>query len=136
MSALRKAHYQADDPTGHRHIDIPLVTALNQAGVVAYKYTPGFPFKVVRIRTYNLLKAGVVTGNVKVGTRTSCAVTFTSATENAGTLSGTAANLIGSKTEALSLEYTTDGAGVLTNGIVMVTIRPYPMRGEVQAGDP
>lgn len=107
---------------------IRLLTATSQTGVVAFVYTPGFAFEVVRVQSYCRVKAGAVSANVKVATRTSAAVTFTQATEVDDAVSGTAANNRGSKTDALSLEYTTDGSGALTDGFVVIEIRPQAAR--------
>jgi hypothetical protein len=113
-------------------VTIALVTAVSQTGVVSFKYTPGFRFRVVRVVAYCRVKAGAAAGVLKVGTRTAVTtVGFTTATENLQTLSTTIADLVGSAAEALSLEYTTDGSGVLTNGFVIVEIRPIGLKGEV-----
>lgn len=109
---------------------VAIITAISQTGVVAFKYTPGYAFQITRIRTYNLAKAGAVSGNAKVGTRTAAALTFTAATEVAHTLSTTLANIQGSASEAITIEYTTDGSGALTNGFVIIEFRPRPMNGE------
>lgn len=134
MATVRRVRVDPNDPVGHRLLIIPLITAISQTGVVSFSITPGYAFQVVRVRSYNLVKAGAVSGNLKVGGRTAAALTFTSATEVAQTLSTTLANLRGSATEALTLEYTTDGAGVLTNGFVHVVTRPFPMHGEASTG--
>jgi hypothetical protein len=72
-------------------------------------------------------KAGTVSGNAKIGSRTSAPLVFTAATEVAGVLSTTKADVRGSATEVLTIEYTTDGSGVLTNGFVIVELRPRPL---------
>lgn len=108
-----------------QRIVVPLVTAISQTGVVAFKYTPGYAFRVVRVRSYALAKAGAVAGKVKVATREAvAALSFTTATEVGQTLSATDANVLGTSAEALSVEYTSDGSGVLTNGVVVIEIRP------------
>jgi hypothetical protein len=109
---------------------VAIVTAISQTGVVAFKYTPGYAFQVTRVRTYNLAKAGAVAGNLKIGTRTAVALVFTTASEVAHVLSTTLANVQGSASEAITIEYTTDGSGVLTNGFVVIEFRPRPMNGE------
>lgn len=110
---------------------VPVVTAISQTSVVAFTYTPGFAFQIVRVRSYNKAKAGAVAGVLKVSTRSAvAAVTFTTATEVAQTLSTTLANVQGSATDAITLEYTSDGSGVLTNGGIVVEIRPQHMNGE------
>lgn len=111
-----------------------ITTALTQTNTVAFSYTPGFRFQVTRVRSYCQTKAGVVTARVLVGGRVAASCTFTSATELAQTLSATLANLRGSATEAVTVDFTTDGSGVLTNGSVTFEIRPYPMAGEAAVG--
>jgi hypothetical protein len=134
MAAQRSIRGIPTDPMASETVSATLVTAISQTGVVAWSLTPGFAFQITRIRTYCLLKAGVCTGNVKIGTRTAAPLVFTSATELAAVLSTTLANLRGSATEAITVEYTTDGSGVLTNGGVFISYRPYPMRGEATVG--
>lgn len=135
MASVRGIRAQPADPFGRETMQVALITAISQTGVVAYSYTPGYAFRLVRVRSYCLLKAGTVTAQVKVGTRTAVTtVSFTTATEVAQTLSTTAANIKGSATEAITLNYTTDGSGVLTNGFVILEFRPYPMRGEAAVG--
>lgn len=109
---------------------VALIVATGQSGVVSFKYTPGYAFQITRARTYCLTKAGAVAGNLKVGTRTAVALTITAATEVAHTLSTTLANVQGSASEAITVEYTTDGSGALTNGFVIIEFRPRPMNGE------
>lgn len=130
MSGMRTKNVFRGAGFAKRELVIPLITALSQTGVKAFSFVVGHQFQIVAIRSYCLLKAGTVTANLKVGGRTACAVTFTSATENLGTLSATDANIVGSATEAVTLEYTTDGSGVLTNGFVVVQLRARPMNGD------
>lgn len=131
MSGMRNGNVHRAADFAKQPIIVPIITAISQTGVVSFSFAPGYKFQVVRIRTYCLLKAGTVTGNLKVSTRTSGALTFTSATENAVTLSTTKANLRGSATDAITVEYTTDGTGVLTNGFVSLIIRPFPLNGDL-----
>ena len=111
---------------------IAIPTAVSQTGVVAASITPGYAYEVVRVRSYCRVKAGAVSGAVKVGGTFSVAsVTFTQATEVAQTLSTTRSDNCGSATDAITVEYTSDGTGALTNGLVMVWIRPQPLNGQV-----
>lgn len=130
MSGMRNQNVNRSADFPKQPINFTLVTAISQTGVVAFKFLPGYKFRIVRARSYCLLKAGVVTGNLKVGTRTAAAITFTSATEVALTL-GTLINTKGSATEAITIEYTTDGSGVLTNGQVHLFIRAWPLNGDI-----
>lgn len=111
---------------------VAIVTAVSQSGVVAYSYTPGYRFQLTRVRSYCRVKAGTIAGAVKVSTRTAVTtVTFTQATEVAQTLSTTLANIQGSATDAITIEYTSDGTGALTNGFVVLEFRPLGMNGEI-----
>lgn len=111
---------------------VAIVTAVSQTGVVAYSYTPGYRFQLTRVRSYCRVKAGAVSGAVKISTRTAVTtVTFTTATEVAQTLSTTLANIQGSATDAITIEYTSDGSGVLTNGFAILEFRPLGMNGEI-----
>jgi hypothetical protein len=131
MSAIRnqEVHKGADFPKMPLAVDI--TTAINLTSAVVYSFTPGFRFRVARIRSFCRTKAGTVTAVVKVGTRTVASITFTAATEVAATLSATLANIIGSSSEAITIELTTDGTGALTNGNITILIRPTPLSGEL-----
>jgi len=110
---------------------IPIITAISQAGVVCFSYQPPSDYQIVRVRSYCLLKAGTVTYAVLVGARTVLTGgVFTTATAVAGTLSATLANIRGTSAEALTVTYTTDGSGVLTNGFLVIDVRPQHMDGE------
>lgn len=106
----------------------PLVTAVSLTGAVMFSFLPGYRFQVTRILSFCRVKAGVVTAVVKVGTRTAASVTFTTATEAAQTLSTTLANLRGTAAEAITIELTSDASGVLTNGHIVLEIRPLVAR--------
>lgn len=131
MSGMRDQNVHKNAHFPKRNVTVALVTAISQTGVVAYKFTPGFAFQFVVVRTYCLLKAGTVTATIKVGGRTAASLTFTSATEVTPTLSTTLANIRGSSTDAITIEYTTDGSGVLTNGFVNIVFRPRPLNGDL-----
>ena len=127
---IRNQNVDPASQIGRRLLNASLVTAISQTGVVAYSFTPGHRFQITKVRTYCRVKAGTVTGVVKAGTRTVATLAFTTATELAATLSTTLANIRGSATEAITIEYTSDGTGVLTNGFVIIEFRPRPMAGD------
>jgi hypothetical protein len=108
-----------------------IVTAISLTSAVVFSFLPGYKYEIARIRSFCRTKAGTVTAVVKVGTRTAASITFTAATEVAQTLSTTLANLRGSATEAITIELTTDGSGVLTNAHLVITIRPRPLAGDL-----
>lgn len=113
-------------------LNVAIISAVSLTGAVVWSYTPGYTFQVTSVRSFCRVKAGVVTANVKVGTRTAAPIVFTSATELVAVLSTTLANIQGSTTEAITIELTTDGSGVLTNGFIIISTRPRPMNGEAQ----
>lgn len=116
---------------GRHRMAIALITAVSQAGVVAFSHTPGHKFQITKVSTYCLNVAATVSANLLVGVRTAAALTWTAATESAATLSTTVANVRGSESEAITLQYTTNGSGVLTNGFVIVEYRFRPMAGDL-----
>jgi hypothetical protein len=129
--AVKTRNVLPADPIATDKLVIPIITAISQAGVVCYKYQPAYDYRIVRVRSYNLLKAGTVTYAVLVGARTVLTGgVFTSATEVAGTISATLANIVATSAEAITVTYTTDGSGVLTNGFVTIDFRPQHMNGE------
>jgi hypothetical protein len=113
-----------------------ITTAISLTGAVVYSLTPGYKHRIRRIRSFCRTKAGTVSAVVKVGTRTVSTITFTAATEVAQTLSRTLADLLGSATEAITIELTTDGSGVLTNARIDIAITPWPLNGELGQSTP
>ena len=110
---------------GLKKMVVPIITAINQAGVKAYSFTPGFAFRIVSVETYCLNKAGTVTGDVKIGAVSVLAAVaaFAAAAITPCPLVGGAAKFRGGKkTDVVNVHYTTDGAGVLTNGFITITI--------------
>ncbi len=130
--AIRDGDMHKAAATPRHPLVVALVTAISQTGVVAFSYTPGYKFQIAAVISYCRVKAGTVTATVKIGSRTAVTtVGFTTATELAQTLSTTLANIRGSSTETITIEYTSDGSGVLTNGFVTLFVRPYPLSGEL-----
>lgn len=110
---------------------IPVVTATGLTDAVVYKYTPGYAFRVTRIRSYARAVTATITAVVKVGTRTAMAAAAPVQTvDTAHTLSTTAANLRGTSTEALSIELTTNGSGAATNLSFTIEIRPLGLAAD------
>lgn len=119
--------------TGRARLVVPVITALSLTSAVIFSWTPGFTFQIAAaVSSFTRTKAGVVTAVVKVGTRTAATIVFTAATEVQNALSTTLANLQGSATEAITVELTTDGSGVLANAQLVISVRPRPMNGEAQ----
>lgn len=110
-------------------------TATGQTGKQPDGVIPGFDFQIVKVEVNALTVTATISVDVLIGS-TSCltgAITPVAATPTAGTLSTTLANVRGSSTEAINVQYTSNGTGAATNGIVSVWIRPQPMNGEVRS---
>lgn len=133
-TATKKSTTRKSKPRGYnfaamglKKIVVAIVSAVGQADVKAFGMVVGFPFRIVRVDTYCLNKAGVVTAQVKIGAVSALAANaaFAAGVPTNAPLVGGAAKFRGGKaTDALNVHYTTDGAGVLTNGHVVVTIEP------------
>lgn len=109
-----------------------IVTAISLTGAVVSSILVGYKFEIVRVRSFCRTKAGAVSYVVKAGARTAVSAgVFTAATDVAATLSTTKANLRGTASEAVTIELTTDGTGALTNGKVLIWIKPWPLNGEL-----
>lgn len=121
-----------DAAVGREKVTVPVETAVSLTDAEIFEIVPGYAFEVVSIESYCRTKAGTVSAEVKVGgtAATDAGVAFTAATRVANALSGTYANKRGSETDTLTVEITTDGSGVLTNGVLVITIRPQHMRGD------
>jgi hypothetical protein len=110
-------------------IVVPVVTATTQTAAKFFTYTPGFAFRVISIKTYCRAKAGTVTGQVRVGTDTttvldSALVFNADSTEYAGRIKARFSRVGAGSTSSIRVYYTTDGTGALTNGFVVLRIRP------------
>jgi hypothetical protein len=127
----RKVH--KDAKVAVKTIVVPLITATGQADLKAFSTRPGFGFEVVGVETFCSGKAGTVTANVKIGTASvlSGAASFTAGSRVSASLAASASARRGTSTSDLNVHYTTDGTGALTNGFVVVRIRPYPLNGDV-----
>ena len=115
-----------------KHLVVPIITAVGQAGVKCLAITPGYAFQIVSVKTYCLNKAGTVTADVKKGATSvlNAAAAFAAGVETAVALAADYTKTKGTAADTINIHYTTDGAGALTNGFVVVTIRPRPLNGE------
>lgn len=126
----QEVHRAADFPK--QRLPLEIVSAISLTSAVVKSITPGYKFQVVGVRSFCRTKAGTVSYVVKVGGRSAVAAgVITAATDVAATLSTTLANLRGSATEAITIELTTDGSGVLTNAHIELVIRPWPLAGDI-----
>jgi hypothetical protein len=125
----RKVHREAK--VALKHLVVPLITAVSQTAVKAFSFRPGYGFKVEGVQTYCLNRAGTVTADVRIGTQSVLASAAAFAAGNRVDAALAAGAPTGSATAELNVHYTTDGTGALTNGFVVVTIRPYPVNGDV-----
>lgn len=128
MAKIRDQNVHPRAQFATERVVVPVISAINLAGAVVFSYLPAYKYELVRVRTFCRAKTNALSGNVKVGVRTACPLVFTAATEVAGVLSATAANLKGSASEAITIEITSDGTGALLNGTVVLEIRPRAVR--------
>ena len=107
-------------------------TATSQTDLEVDSSVPGFNFEIVRVEGYCMDQTDTITVNVKIQSTTALAsvLTLTDDAVAAATLSATLANRRGSSTDAINLEYTSNGSGEIVAGKVRVWIRPYPLSGE------
>lgn len=130
--SVKDANVDKDAAIGKKFLVIPVTTAVSLTDAVIFSLLVGFKYQITRVRSFCRTKAGTVTFKVKSATRESVAAgTFTPATEVAQTISTTKANIRGSASEVLTVELTTDGSGALTNGIIVVELRPRPMSKDI-----
>lgn len=129
---VRTAQVLKDDVLGHKLLVVPIPTAVGQADVLAYSFVPGHPFEIVGVEAYARVEAGVVSADVKIQAVSALAaiINYVTATRVVGALSALFASRRGSQTDAINVHYTSDGAGVLTNGVVTVRYRAMPMNGD------
>lgn len=125
---IQDKHIHPGSAFAHQRLVAPVGTAVSLTDAVVFSFLPGYRFQITRIRSFCRTKAGTVTAVVKVGTRTAASITFTAATEVAQTLSTTLANLRGTAAEAITIELTSDASGVLTNGHIVLEVRPLVAR--------
>jgi hypothetical protein len=123
--------------TARKEYLIALVTATSQTDAIAFEFTPGFAGEIVQVKSWNRSKAGTVTVNIRTGgaawANGRAAITAlapTSAAEDTAVLSTTVANLRFTAAEKVRVAFTTDGTGALTNGHILLVVRPRPLNGE------
>lgn len=131
MPGIRTQNVRRGAGFAKRELVVPIITAISQTGKPCYSFIIGHAGQIVKVSTFNSAKAGAVSGTLKVGGRVAAPLVFTAATEVAGVLSATDANILFSATDAITIEYTSDGSGALTNGVVTVQIRMRPMNGDL-----
>lgn len=131
--AVRDAKMLSTDHSAKKCLTMSVGTsATGQTDLEVDSIVPGFNFEIVRVTGYATAVTATQSVNVKIGTVTALAsaLTLVAGTDTAATLATSKAARRGSSTEAINLEYTTNGTGVITNGRVRVWIRPFPMSGE------
>ena len=128
----RKVHPEAR--LAEKALVVSLVTATAQGDVKAFSLRPGYGFQVIGVQAYCRSEVGAVTADVKIGTTSvlSAAVAFVTATRVDGVLAASLAARRGTAAGELNVHFTSDGTGALTNGFVVVTIRPYPLNQEAE----
>ena len=108
--------------------DVPI----SQTGQIYDAAVPGFPFYVEKIEHYVEALTAAVTFIAYIGTTAlTGAETPVVETVTAGTITAAVADRKGAATDNLNIKVTSDGSGVATGLKVRVTIRPFPMGGEL-----
>lgn len=131
--AVRDEKMLASDYATWKCITMVLpATATSQTDLEVDSSIPGFNFEIARVEGYCMDQTDTVTVNVKIGSTTALAsaLTLTDDAVAAATLSTTLSARRGSSTDAINLEYTSDGSGEIVAGKVRVWVRPYPLSGE------
>jgi hypothetical protein len=109
-----------------------VISATGQTDVGILAFTPGHRFQLTRVRSWCSAVAATITYDVLAGARVAVNdAAFTAATEVAGTLSTTPSNTRGSASEAITVRYTSNGTGSVTNGAVTVVYKPWPLNGQL-----
>lgn len=108
-------------------------TATGQTGKQTDGVVPGYAFQVVKVEVNALTVTATISVDCLIGSTSvlTGAITPVAATPTAGTLSSTLANVRGTATEAINVQYTSNGTGAATNGYLSVWIRPIPLNGEI-----
>jgi hypothetical protein len=129
--SVRDSNMAAAGRTARKQLVVPIVTATGLSGVVVWKFTPGYAFRITGLRDFARGVTATISYAVKIGTRVvATGLTPVAATDTARTLSTTLANLRGTATEAITIELTTDGSGAATNLAVHIEIRPLGLAGD------
>jgi len=107
--------------------DVPI----SQTGLLVDAALPAFGFYVEKIECFVEALTAAATFQVLIGSTALCAATAPTADQlDQVTITATTAQRKGSSTDAINLQVTTDGSGLMTGLKVKVHIRPFPMGGE------
>lgn len=112
---------------GTKKIVVGIISAVGQADVKAFGMPVGFPFKITKVETYARAVAPVITAQVKIGAVSVLAANAAfaaGAVTNAPLVGGAAKFRGGKATDSINVHFTSDGAGAVTNGHVIVTVEP------------
>jgi len=114
-----------------RDLIVPIITAISLTDAVVWEWLPGFAGYIVDVQSYNRTTAGAVTFKVRTGGASYAAgrsaitdLVAVTASRQSAVLSTTLANRRFSSAEVIRVGLTTDGTGALTNGSIIVTVRP------------
>lgn len=131
--AVTDAKIHPNNKSARQPIAVPIITALSQTDLKALSHVLGFKFEVVAVHVWATAVTATISVNVKIGTTSvlTGAITPVAGTEVVGTLAASRLTRRGSATDALNVEYTTNGSGAATNLRVTVWVRAYPLNGEV-----
>ena len=129
--AVKDTKIAADAKVAIERLVVPVVTAISQTAISVLTVRLGHSFEIVSIQTYCRAKAGSVSGDVLIGAVAVATITFTAATRTDMVLAAALADRRGGAADDIVVRYTSDGTGVLTNGVVVVSYRPVPLQGDV-----
>lgn len=107
-----------------KHIVVPVITAVGQSDKVAFAAVLGYAFRVVGVQIFCSAVTVVVSAVVKIDDTEVCTETDFVADTRTDCAVNAAAGKGGGKDAELSVEYTSDGDGALTNGFVVITVEP------------
>lgn len=119
----------ASDCQAANFVDYTPAADATTTGVLFDSYVPGYAFEILGVQHIVDGIVATATCMVQIAARDAvAAITPTAATRGDASLSGTAANLVGTGAEAINLRGTTNATGELMGLKVHVTIRPQGLR--------
>lgn len=107
---------------------------ISQTDLAVGIHRPGYRFRVLGVEVFCSAVAATASIDVKIGAVSvlNAVITPSAAARVAGVLSAVLANVVGTATEDITVEATTDGTGTIDDLVVTVVTRPYPVNTEVE----
>lgn len=114
-------------------IDASVTTLTASATTTVYSTKPGYKYQILKVEVFCAGTVSNTTVDVQIGSTSvlTGVITPVSGSIVLGTLSGTLATIRGSATAALNVKTICLGSPTCPNLSVTVTLRPYPLNGEV-----